>query len=182
VSQGCWHGGLFALFVPRAFHISFTIKRFCTLSENCRVSPPRSSQFLKNYFNLLLLRTNSFCFTLLRTLLRPSKMQLISFQAIRNSFAEILGGGAGDSPLWHSQSWLCSLYTHRSLFTNHQPQDTAPRPFLRDVPTFRRSDVPTTGRVPNRTERCHPYGYNLCAILASLRPEDRSVPPSWRSS
>lgn len=35
----------------------------------------------------------SFCFTLLRTLLRPQKTQLISFQAIPNSFGKIPGYG-----------------------------------------------------------------------------------------
>jgi hypothetical protein len=52
-------------------------------------------------------------------------------------------------------------------------------------PISRPSDVPATScpPVPNRTDQCSlSYAYNLCAILASLRPEDRSVPPSWRSS
>jgi hypothetical protein len=48
-----------------------------------------------------------------------------------------------------------------------------------NVPTFKRSK---RSDVPNRTERSHHHVYNLCAILAPLRSEDRSVPPSWRSS
>jgi FG-GAP repeat len=51
--------------------------------------------------------------------------------------------------------------------------------------TFQHSDLQTSRRlapVPNRTALSHPHVYSLCAILASLRPEDRSVPPSWRSS
>jgi hypothetical protein len=54
-----------------------------------------------------------------------------------------------------------------------------------NVPTFRPSDVPKSRRLAlSQTEQSppHPYAYNLCAILASLCPADRSVPPSWRSS
>ncbi len=42
---------LLSLFAPRVFHNSFAIKRFHTLSQKCRVSPPPDHPFLKYYFN-----------------------------------------------------------------------------------------------------------------------------------
>src|SRR6266478_1250767 len=42
---------LFSLFAPRAFHNSFAINLFPTLSQNCRVSPTPRHPFLKDYFN-----------------------------------------------------------------------------------------------------------------------------------
>jgi hypothetical protein len=39
-----------SLFAPGAFHNSFAIKPFRTLSKKCRVSPSPLPTFLKNYF------------------------------------------------------------------------------------------------------------------------------------
>jgi hypothetical protein len=50
-SPGRSLSSLFSLFAPRVFHNSFPIKRFRTLSKNCRVYGGRSHQFLKYYFN-----------------------------------------------------------------------------------------------------------------------------------
>jgi hypothetical protein len=43
---------LFSLFAPTVFHNSFAIRRFRTLSENCRVSLTSPATLLKSYLNL----------------------------------------------------------------------------------------------------------------------------------
>jgi len=130
---------LFSLFVPRAFHNSFAIKRFRTLSKNCRVWGGSSYFGTRHSFTLSGAEG---------PLITPHCTQVLSFHTLVNSFAPAKIATlffSCDSELFRKNSRGWGYPSHREFFARRPPPGSKGIPYEVEK-DWRRSAVTGRGR------------------------------------